>query len=113
MPIYKICCREEWARAERDGFYAGSDIDRADGFIHFSLAPQVPGTLAKYYAGDGELVLVAVDPERLGTALRYEPSRGGTLFPHLYAVLPLTAVTWAKTITRGTDGVFALPEECV
>jgi uncharacterized protein (DUF952 family) len=113
MPIYKICRREEWARAEEDGVYAGSELDRADGFIHFSLAPQVAGTLAKFYAGDDELVLAAIDPAPLGAALRYEPSRGGALFPHLYAVLPLTAAIWAKPIVRGTDGIFLLPEECV
>ncbi|MDE2134548.1 MAG: DUF952 domain-containing protein [Alphaproteobacteria bacterium] len=111
--IYKICHRAEWAQAERDGIYAGSAKDREDHFMHFSSAEQVPGTLRRYYAEAGDLVLVAVDPKTLGTALKHEPSRGGALYPHLYATLPLTFVRWAKPIRRAPDGTFLLPKECV
>jgi uncharacterized protein (DUF952 family) len=111
--IYKICHKAEWALAERERSYAGSVKDREDGFLHFSTAAQLPGTLAKYYAGADELLLAAVDAATLGEALRYEPSRDGALFPHLYDVLPLSSVTWVRPILRGADGVFVLPEECV
>ena len=111
--IYKICHKDEWAQALRQHIYAGSAKDREDHFIHFSTAMQVPGTLALYYAEAEELVLVAVDPGALGTALRYEPSRNGAQFPHLYGTLPLSFVQWARPIMRGRDGVFVLPQECV
>ena len=108
--IYKICHAAEWAQAERDGLYAGSAKDREDHYMHFSTAEQVRGTLERYYANAGDLVLVAVDPKPLG-ALKYEPSRDGALFPHLYGTLPLTFVKWAKPIRRGADGEFLLPQE--
>lgn len=111
MLIYKICPQAEWAQAETG--YAGSAKDREDGFIHFSTAEQVPGTLAKYYADADDLLLVAVDPKALGDLLRYEPSRDGALFPHLYGTLPLTCVCWVKPISRGDDGGFRVPKECV
>jgi uncharacterized protein (DUF952 family) len=111
MFIYKICQQAEWAQVEN--FYAGSAKDREDHFIHFSTAEQVLGTLTKYYANAGDLVLVAVDPASLGSALRYEASRDGALFPHLYGTLPLTAVRWVKPIKRNQDGGFVLPTECV
>jgi uncharacterized protein (DUF952 family) len=110
--IYKICHQDEWAAALSEQIYAGSVQDREDRFIHFSAAEQIPGTLEKYYAGADELVLLAVDPQTLGPALRFEPSRGGALFPHLYGTLPLALVKWAKPILR-RNGVFALPPECV
>jgi uncharacterized protein (DUF952 family) len=91
-PIYKICPRALWREAERAGRFDGAPIDLADGFIHFSTAAQVRETAARHFAGIDDLVLVAVDAETLGTALRYEKSRGGALFPHLYASLPMSAV---------------------
>jgi uncharacterized protein (DUF952 family) len=91
-PIYKICPRALWREAERAGRFDGAPIDFADGFIHFSTAAQVRETAARHFAGIDDLVLVAVDAETLGTALRYEKSRGGALFPHLYASLPMSAV---------------------
>jgi uncharacterized protein (DUF952 family) len=94
--IYKIVHAPEWAAAS--GNYMGSDKDRDDGFLHFSTAEQIPGTLARHYAGVPDLVLVAVDETALGMALKYEPSRDGALFPHLYGPLPLSAVTWARPI---------------
>jgi len=90
--IYKLCSRAEWAAAVAAGSYAGSAADARDGFIHFSTAAQLEATAAKYFAGRTDLVLVEVDATRLGPELRFEPSRGGDLFPHLYGVLSLDAV---------------------
>ncbi|MEN3974985.1 DUF952 domain-containing protein [Emcibacter sp. SYSU 3D8] len=90
--VYKICSRAEWAQAVAAGSYAGSAVDRADGFIHFSTAQQAPDTAAKHFAGQHGLVLVQIDTNRLPReVLKWEPSRGGALFPHLYAPLPVTA----------------------
>jgi uncharacterized protein (DUF952 family) len=110
--IYKICHKGEWAAAACEQVYAGSAKDREDRFIHFSTAAQLPGTLETYYAGAEELVLLAVDAASLGAALRFEPSRGGALFPHLYGTLPLALVQWAKPIAR-RNGVFVLPPACL
>jgi len=90
--IYKICDVELWQRSERDGIFRGAPVDVADGFIHFSAPEQVAGTAAKHFAGQRNLLLIAVDTASLGDALRWEPSRGGVLFPHLYGELPLAAV---------------------
>jgi uncharacterized protein (DUF952 family) len=109
--VYKVCRPGEWDEAKAAGCYAGSVKDRADGFLHFSAAGQLPGTLEKHYAGVDELVLVAVDADALGEALKYEPSRGGALFPHLYGPLPLSAVRWEKAIRRERSGIFGLPGE--
>jgi uncharacterized protein (DUF952 family) len=102
--IYKICESAAWQEAERDRVFHGAPVDRADGYIHFSTADQVRETAARHFAGQTELVLVAVDPEALAPALKWEPSRGGALFPHLYGALPLTAVRWAKPLRRDDDG---------
>jgi len=109
--IYKICPADEWAQAARQRTWAGSDLDQRDGFIHFSTAGQVAGTLARHFAGTVELVLVAVDEAGL-TDLRYQPSRDGALFPHLYGELPVSRVAWVKPLKRGPGGVFVLPQEC-
>jgi uncharacterized protein (DUF952 family) len=108
--IYKICPADLWAQAERTGVFEGSPHDKADGFIHFSVARQVPGTLAKYYAGQDGLLLIAINESGL-TGLIYEPARGGVLFPHLYRPLPLKHVVWQKPLTRDASGAFVLPEE--
>lgn len=92
--IYKICSQSEWKLAREAGVYRGSHDDERDGFIHFSLASQLRPTADKHFAGRSDLWLLAVDAEALGPALRYEPSRGGQLFPHLYAALPVAAVLW-------------------
>lgn len=110
-PIYKICASEDWRRARAAGRYLGSAIDLADGFIHFSTAAQAPETAAKHFAGQHELVLVAVDPDRLGTALRWEPSRGGALFPHLYGALELEAVLSVVPLPLGADGSHRFPKD--
>ena len=109
MLVFKVVPRAEWDAAGDD--YRGSAHDRADGFLHFSTAAQLAGTLRLYYAGRDDLLLVAVEAERLGPALRWEhaPSRGAD-FPHLFAPLPRAAVAWAKPLARGADGAFILPE---
>jgi len=109
MTIYKIVDPDEWAEAAALGRYAGSAKDREDGYLHFSTAAQLCGTLAKYYANATMLMLVSIDETRLTTNLRYEPARDGDLFPHLYEPLPLSAVIWAEPITRGDNGAFVLP----
>jgi uncharacterized protein (DUF952 family) len=91
-PIYKICARALWRAAEDAGRFDGAPVDLADGYIHFSTAAQVRETAARHFSGDDDLVLVTVDADALGDALRFEPSRGGALFPHLDGSLPLSAV---------------------
>lgn len=107
--IYKICHAGERVAAAARGAYAGSAKDREDGFLHFSTREQLAGTLARYYADATDLVLVAVDPEALGEVLKWEPSRDGALFPHLYAPLPLSAVRWSAPIARDAGGTFTVP----
>ena len=109
MLIFKIVHRDEWDFAARGGEYAGSSKDRADGFLHFSMTRQLMETLQKYYAAEKDLVLVAVNEDLLGSALKYEPSRDGALFPHLYAPLPVSAVKWVREIGRDLNGGFVLP----
>lgn len=108
-PIYHLCRQEEWERAVAAGAYAGSSQDAADGFIHFSSAQQLPVSAAKHRAGQPGLVLLTVAPDRLGDALRWEPSRGGALFPHLYGSLPVSAVLRVDPAPLGPDGVPTLP----
>ncbi len=108
--IYKIAPRALWEEAEKAGVFAGAPVDHADGFIHFSTAGQARETAARHFAGKDDLLLVAVRPDALGDALRYEASRGGDLFPHLYAPLPLDAVAWAKPLPLGPDGRHLFPE---
>lgn len=109
--IYKIHPASDWARAEAAGVFEGAAIDRADGFIHFSAAGQVAETAAKHFAGQPDLLLIAVDRAALGDALVWEPSRGGALFPHLYGPLPLSAVRWIEPLTLGVDGVPMVPRD--
>jgi uncharacterized protein (DUF952 family) len=104
MVVYKIVAADEWREAVAAGVFAGAAIDRADGFIHFSTAEQAPETAAKWFAGRDDLTLAAVEAEALGAHLRWEPSRGGALFPHLYAALPMSAVVWARPLKLGPDG---------
>ena len=107
--IYHMCRRGEWDVALAAGVYAGSSQDKADGFIHFSSAEHVVASAAKHRAGQSGLVLIAVDAGMLGAALRWEASRGGALFPHLYGPLPVTAVRWAKSLPLGADGRHIFP----
>jgi uncharacterized protein (DUF952 family) len=108
--IYKICERAAWQEAERAGIYHGSDVDRRDGFIHFSTAAQVAETAAKHFAGLTDLMLVAVEGDSLETSLKWEPSRGGELFPHLYTALSVKAVLWARPFPDEAGGRRVLPE---
>jgi uncharacterized protein (DUF952 family) len=102
--VYKICPEALWREAEISGTFSGAPIDIADGYIHLSTADQVEETAARHFAGQTGLLLVAVDAEKLGSALKYEPSRGGALFPHLYGALDLSAVIWAKPLAPGAAG---------
>jgi uncharacterized protein (DUF952 family) len=102
--IYKIAHASLWRKAQDTGRYDRAPVDIADGCIHFSTAEQAEATAAKYFSGTDDLLLIAVDPKRLGDGLRFEPSRGGVLFPHLYSALPLDAVVWAKRLPLRPDG---------
>ena len=102
--IFKIVATAEWRAAESAGAFDGAGVDRADGYIHFSTAAQAAGTAAKWFAARADLTLVAVDPEALGAALKWEPSRGGALFPHLYGRLPISAVVWSRPLPLRPDG---------
>ena len=107
--IYKICPETLWREAEAAGRFDGAPVDHADGFIHFSTSDQAVETAARHFAGQDGLLLIAVDATALGAALKYETSRGGALFPHLYAPLPLSAVKWAKPLPLGADGRHVFP----
>ena len=107
--IYKICERASWQEAERDGAFRGAPVDRADGYIHFSTAEQVRETAARHFAGQDDLLLVAVEAAALGAALKWEPSRGGALFPHLYGDLPLRCVRSIEPLGLGPDGAHQFP----
>jgi uncharacterized protein (DUF952 family) len=104
-----MCRRDEWQAAEGAGSYGGSSQDVADGFIHFSTGSQIIESAAKHRAGQRDLLLVAADPGALGDALRWEASRGGALFPHLYGRLPLSAVAWTADLPLGPDGAHRFP----
>jgi uncharacterized protein (DUF952 family) len=108
--IYKICPAQLWRDAQQAGRFRGAPLDLTDGFIHFSSAAQVAETAAKHFPGATGQVLVAIDSAVLGSALRWEPSRGGDLFPHLYGALPMDAVKWVKPLPLGPDGRHAFPE---
>jgi uncharacterized protein (DUF952 family) len=108
--IYKICEAALWRKAEREGVFGGAPIDVHDGYIHFSTAEQAVETAAKHFAGADDLMLIAVDADVLGPALKWEVSRGDALFPHLYGALPLDAVLWAKPLRLGSDSRHVFPE---
>lgn len=108
--IYKICPEAMWREAERTGTFAGAPIDLTDGYIHFSTAAQVVETAAKHFARQSDLVLVAIEAEKLGSALKFEVSRGGALFPHLYAPLQATTAKWVKPLPLKADGAHDFPE---
>ncbi|MFC3711522.1 DUF952 domain-containing protein [Sphingoaurantiacus capsulatus] len=107
--IYKIMGRDEWAAAQAAGVYDGSAHDRRDGFIHFSTAEQAAETAAKHFAGRNDLLLLTIEMAGFGEALKWEPSRGGALFPHLYAPLPLDAVIAMRELPLGADGAHIFP----
>ncbi|MDH2326418.1 DUF952 domain-containing protein [Cereibacter sp. SYSU M97828] len=104
MLIYKIFRRPEWEALRDAGETAGAPVDLADGYIHISTAAQVAETAAKHFADESDLVLVALDDAALGPDLRWEPSRGGALFPHLYRPLRIGDVVWDKSLPLGAAG---------
>jgi uncharacterized protein (DUF952 family) len=109
--IYKICTEELWREAVTAGRFDGAPIDLADGYIHFSTAGQVRETAAKHFAGQTGLVLVAIPTDALGNALKWEGSRGGALFPHLYAALDPAVVLWSRPLPLGPDGAHVFPDD--
>jgi uncharacterized protein (DUF952 family) len=109
--VYKIIAADLWHAAEGSGVFTGAGIDLKDGFIHLSTGAQARRTAQLYFAGQGNLVLVAIDEASLGDALKYEPSRDGDQFPHLYGSLPLTAVLSVRPLPLGADGNHIFPED--
>lgn len=109
--IYKICRASEWDEAIRAGGYRGSPVDLRDGYIHFSTAAQVAETAARHFAGQSDLVLVAVDAAILGDKMKWEPARGGALFPHLHADLPVTAALWVRPLPVDENSRHVFPPE--
>lgn len=107
--IYKISPAAPWRAAEAKGTFTGAPIDKADGYIHFSDASTVRETARKYFAGATDLLLIAVDPASLGSALKWEVSRGGVLFPHLYADLPVSAVKSVVALPLDSEGHHIFP----
>lgn len=108
--IYKISTRSAYEAAVPSGQFAGMPIDHNDGYIHFSTADQLAETLSKHFAGHGDLVLIAIRTADVAADLKWEVSRGGALFPHLYALMPIAAVEWTAPIAVADDGSCALPE---
>ncbi len=104
MLIYKIFRRPEWDAFVAAGRTEGAPIDLTDGYIHISTAAQAAETAAKHFAGQGDLVLVALEADALGADLRWEVSRGGALFPHLYRALTMADVVWHQPLPLGGDG---------
>lgn len=109
MLIYKIFRAPEWAELQAKGATMGAPVDIADGFVHFSTAEQAAETAAKHFAGEDGLEILALDPDTLGDALKWEPSRGGALFPHLYRALNLSDIAWHLPLPL-VDGVHQFPE---
>jgi uncharacterized protein (DUF952 family) len=108
--VYKILAADAWAAAQRAGRFEGAGIDLADGYIHLSTAAQAPETARLHFAGQADLMLLRIDADALGAALKWEPSRGGQLFPHLYGSLACALVEAATPIPLGADGVPQLGE---
>ena len=107
--IYHMCPAEAWAAAVAAGQYTGTEDDRRDGFLHFSTAGQIAESARRHRAGQAGLVLVALDPAQLGDRLRWEPSRGGALFPHLYGPLYPAEAASVEPLPLGPDGNHAFP----
>lgn len=108
--IFKILPDAMWRAAEREGIFRGAPVDLADGYIHFSTAAQVRETAARHFAGQTDLLLAAFDSDAFGTALKWEPSRGGALFPHLYGTLSPSQAIWVRSLPLGQDGAHQFPE---
>ncbi len=110
MLIYKIFRSSEWSRLQFDGVTSGAPVDVADGYIHFSTAEQAAETAAKHFSGEDGLWLLAVDTEPLGQDLKWEPSRGGALFPHLYRDMEVKDVLWSRQLPL-VNGEHVFPDE--
>jgi uncharacterized protein (DUF952 family) len=109
--IYKIMKAPDWIKAEKAGVFKGSADDARDGFVHFSTAQQIRETAERHFRGQADLVLVAADAARLGEALKWETSRGGERFPHLYGALMMSAVIWTRPLPLEPDGRHRFPDE--
>lgn len=109
--VYKICPKALWRAAETAGCFEGAPVDQADGFIHLSTATQVRESAARHFAGVADLLLVGVNADLLGDRLRWEPSRGGRLFPHLYGRLPLSAVSRVEALPLSPGGGHTFPAD--
>jgi uncharacterized protein (DUF952 family) len=110
-PIYHMCRADEWVAAQAGGSYSGSSQDQADGFIHFSDGKQIIESAAKHRRGQDGLVILEVDPQILGPALKWETSRNDALFPHLYGDLPVGAVLRSFDLNLDADGMHVFPED--
>jgi uncharacterized protein (DUF952 family) len=106
---YKVLTADQLGELERSGIFAGAPVDLADGYIHLSTSGQLDETVSKYFSGQDNLQIAAVDLDALGAAVKWEPSRGGALFPHIYAPLPLSAVIAYGPLERNDDGTVKLP----
>lgn len=109
--VYKVVGFEEWDKAVLSGQFEGSEIDIKDGFIHFSTAQQTKQTVAKHFAGRKDLLLVAIATKPMARHYKMEVSRGGDLFPHLYAKLPVDNAQWCKKLPLGKDDIHIYPKE--
>lgn len=109
LTAYKVLTAEQMAALERDGSFAGAPVDEADGYIHLSTAEQLAETIDKHFAGMKGLQIAAVDLAAYGDAVKWEPSRGGALFPHLYATLRLNTLVAYSPLERHEDGTIRLP----
>ncbi len=109
--IYKITPRAAWEAAERAGVFEGAPVDLADGYIHFSTAAQAGETARKYFTGQADLLLVGFEAEALGPELKWEPSRGGDLFPHLYAPLPTARAVSRHALALDGEGAPVMPAD--
>ena len=111
MLIFKIVPRALWSEAEATGVFTGAPVDHADGYIHFSTSAQARETARRHFAGQTDLLLAAFETDALGPALRWEASRGGDLFPHLYGPLRVADALWVKDLSWGADGAHVFPAE--
>lgn len=109
--IYRLLSESTWEQARTTGTFQGTEHDLRDGFIHFSTRSQLAETAARHYAAQAKLLLLGVNAEALGSALRFEPSRGGALFPHLYGALPVATVTRVVKLELGEDGRHVFPAD--
>ena len=104
MLIFKIFRPSEWQTLHEDGVTTGAPIDVTDGYVHFSTSERVVETAEKHFADDGDLWLLALETDALGDSLKWEPSRGGQMFPHLYRALKLSDILWARPFPKGESG---------